>query len=124
MKVHSRTITNLAVQPFHIDERAQSQRGLLSFDSFCFGELEVLVVPHVVMDCRLRKTLGKDERLFKFKTEADVDEAVNVACARLVGSALSFKAGADHDRYGRACHQQHYHRGPNTSEELPRTRAR
>lgn len=35
------------------------------------------------MNCRLRKTLGKNKRLFELKTEADVDEDVNVAYARI-----------------------------------------
>ena len=31
------------------------------------------MLPHIVMDCRLQKTLGKNKRLFGFKTKADVD---------------------------------------------------
>ena len=82
------------------------------------------MVPHVVMNCRLCKTLGENKRLFEFETEADVDEAVNVAYAGLVGPSLSIIAVANHDKSGKACHQQHYHHQPSTSEELPRTLAR
>ena len=124
VKVHSRTITNLGIQPLHVDERAQRQRWLLSLCSLCFGELEILVVPHVVMDCRLRKTLGKNKRLFELKTEADVDEAVNVAYARISWDLSLTLPEADHDKYGKACHQQHYRHQPDTSEGPPRTLAR
>lgn len=62
------------------------------------------MVPHVVVDSRLGKTFCENKRLFEFETEADMDEAVDVACAQSAKSSMYHRARADHDRYGKACH--------------------
>ena len=82
MKMDCRRTTDLAIQPLHVNQCAQRQRWFLGLGSFSFGELEILMVPHVVMDYRLRETLGENKGLLKFETNTYVNKTMDIACAR------------------------------------------
>ena len=62
------------------------------------------MVPHVMVDNRLRKAFGENERLFELETETNVDKTMDIAYAESVSSSLCHRAGANHGRYGKACH--------------------
>ena len=62
------------------------------------------MVPHVMVDNRLRKAFGENERLFELETETNVDKTMDIAYAESVSSSLCHRAKANHGRYGKACH--------------------
>ncbi len=51
VEMDTRGCADLAVRALHVDQCAQRQRGLLGLCGLLFGELEIVMVPHVVMDC-------------------------------------------------------------------------